>query len=378
MVLMHGALRLQVEVIDLLVRLSWTYKNVSTLKDVPISTLKKWKKHYLKWGEVPAKTRKDKLRLGPRLANRAMTLPVKAALRTIATETPWLYLDEFQEKLNAVTGVLVSTSTIWKVLTRELRWSLQIAQVAARQRNEIDRANHQATLHEITANPKQFVFVDESSKDKASSVRRRVWMPINNNNTISRYFSDGRENSYTLVAAADMDGFIPEACELIKRKRSTDDADEEAGTVDAERFVAWVQYKLVPTLGRYQFDEPRSIVVMDNASIHMDIRVNQLIMAAGSLLIYQAAYSPDLDPIEFCFHQYKAHLKRNQWLYKNDQFLAHFRALGAVSPANMRAYYRKVGGIQNIPEEVGEDVVMDGGMRALMILAAITVCNNNQ
>lgn len=54
---------------------------------------------------------------------------------------------------------------------------------------------------------------------------------------------------YTLIAAVDIDGFIPEACEMIRRMVNYADADPDVGTVDAERFEYWVQFFLVPTLG---------------------------------------------------------------------------------------------------------------------------------
>jgi hypothetical protein len=55
--------------------------------------------------------------------------------------------------------------------------------------------------------------------------------------------------SYTLIAAADIDGFIVEACAIIRRKNNNADPDPDAGTINGERFEHWVQFSLVPTLG---------------------------------------------------------------------------------------------------------------------------------
>ena len=90
---------------------------------------------------------------------------------------------------------------------------------------------------------------------------------------------------------------------------------------------------------------------MDNASTHMSLNVFNMITAVGALILYQPAVSPDLNPIEYCFHQYKSHLKRNNWLHQAQPELAHRRALSSVSRANMVRYYNKVGGIQ-MPIEV--------------------------
>ena len=79
-----------------------------------------------------------------------------------------------------------------------------------------------------------------------------------------------------------------------------------------------------------------------------------LISATGALLIFQASsFSPDLNPIEFAFHQYKSHLRRNNWRYFGDSYQAHRRALACVTRENMINYYRKVGGIR-IPNNAVE------------------------
>ena len=59
---------------------------------------------------------------------------------------------------------------------------------------------------------------------------------------------------YTLIAAADINGFIPAACHTVLR----DEISEEgaAGTVDGEYFKYWVKYYLCPMLGSYKFGEP--------------------------------------------------------------------------------------------------------------------------
>ena len=179
-----------------------------------------------------------------------------------------------------------------------------------------------------------------------------------------------------MIGACDMQGFIVEACELVRRKRNSANADEEAGTVDSERFVQWIQDLLVPTLGNYYLGEPRSIVVMDNATIHNDVRVNTLITNAGALLIYQAAYSPDLDPIEFAFHQYKSDLRRYCQDFGVDSISAHLHALGNVTPENMAPYYRMVGGIRNVPDKhVGVNAREEAELQTCLLGAATVVQN---
>lgn len=46
-----------------------------------------------------------------------------------------------------------------------------------------------------------------------------------------------------------MGGMVEPACDLVERRASADDNDPERGTVDAGRFVQWVEYYLCPVLG---------------------------------------------------------------------------------------------------------------------------------
>jgi hypothetical protein len=301
--------------------------------------------------------------------NRLVTPPLKADLKVLATTQPWLYLDEFQHKLHQGTGVRLSFSTIFKVLTLELKWSLRVQQAKAKERNDNDRAAHHLMMRQVTRDPAQFIFIDETAKDRNASRRGRMWGPRGRNFNITRHFSDRYEFRYTMIGAVDINGFVPEVCEIIKRKRNAEVRDPEAGTVDSERFEYWIEHTLCPHLGNYWQSEPRSIVVMDNASTHCNGRTRALIQARGAILIFLPAYSPDLNPIEFCFHQYKSHLKRHHSRYGFNPYIAHHRALGAVSRVNMLNYYRKVGGINGLPEE--EEEVNAQEQQYLVVIAQV-------
>ena len=112
-----------------------------------------------------------------------------------------------------------------------------------------------------------------------------------------------------MLAAGDINGFIIESIDVVHRERSARDTCPLRGTTGMERFELWVEEKLCPVLGNWANSEPRSIIVIDNATIHHSERVRGLIMATGAKMIYTAPYSPDLNPIEYYFGVYKSYLK---------------------------------------------------------------------
>jgi transposase len=74
-------------------------------------------------------------------------------------------------------------------------------------------------------------------------------------------------------------------------------------TINGERFRAWVEQFLVPTLA------PGDIVIMDNLSSHKVAGIREAVEAVGADLLYLPPYSPDLNPIEQVFAKLKALLR---------------------------------------------------------------------
>ena len=69
------------------------------------------------------------------------------------------------------------------------------------------------------------------------------------------------------------------------------------GPINGERFLAYVEQFLVPTLKR------NDIVVLDNLGAHKRKAVRNAIKAAGARLLFLPKYSPDLNPIEQLLRQ---------------------------------------------------------------------------
>ena len=72
----------------------------------------------------------------------------------------------------------------------------------------------------------------------------------------------------------------------------------EGGT-DTAVFATYLEHVLLPAL------RPGQIVVVDNVGAHNPDRIRALIEAAGCLLVFLPAYSPDLSPVEEAFSKLK-------------------------------------------------------------------------
>ena len=78
------------------------------------------------------------------------------------------------------------------------------------------------------------------------------------------------------------------------------------GHTNTDVFELWVERCLVPTL------RPRQVVILDNATFHKSPKTRQLIESAGCSLLFQPAYSPDLNLIEHQWAVLKAGIRALQ------------------------------------------------------------------
>ena len=56
---------------------------------------------------------------------------------------------------------------------------------------------------------------------------------------------------------------------------------------------------------------PKSIICLDNVSVHLDPRIQQVIEEAGLIIKFLSPYSPDYSPIELSFSALKAWMRRH-------------------------------------------------------------------
>jgi hypothetical protein len=286
---------------------------------------RRWVMHYIKFGETPEESKAWQRMRQSGVRRRLWTDADTRKLKHIVDLEPGLYLDELVDRMETVTGKRWHYSVIWDKLRNQVGYSLQVVSDKAAEMDVEERESYMEAVKAAVIRPEMLVYIDETHKDRSSSRRRRWWSRRGRTPVRTSRFDLDVRMRYTLLAACDINGFINEACDLVRRgSTQQEQANPFIGTIDTERLEMWIEERLCPVLGDYSLGEARSIVILDNATIHHSERVRELITATGATTIYTAPYSPDLNSIEQMFDHYKKSLKKDERI---DWLTAHFRLL---------------------------------------------------
>ena len=109
------------------------------------------------------------------------------------------------------------------------------------------------------------------------------------------------------------------------------------GPMNGERFHAWIEQGLAPTLA------PGDIVVMDNLPSHKAARIRTALEKVGASLRYLPPYSPDLNPIEQAFAKLKSRLRKAAARTIDTLERAVADALAAFTPTECANYLANCG-----------------------------------
>lgn len=252
-------------------------------------TIKNIRRNLRLFGSVHA----PKNRIGRR---RSVTPLMLEALCDHLLEKPTLYLDEMTIFLWDEFQILATTSSIRRALLSK-GWSRKISQQKAKEQSAELRETY---LHNVSDfESYHLVYVDESGCDKRIGFRRTGWSPLGvAPKQVAQFHRDER---YQILPAYSQDGIV-----LSRVFR---------GSTDASVFEDFIG-ELLHHCGRWP--EPKSVLVMDNASFHHSERISQMCADAGVKLVYLPPYSPDLNPIEEFFAELKGFIRRSWSYYTED------------------------------------------------------------
>ena len=246
-------------------------------------------------------------------------------LLQIVFDLPGLYLEEIQVKLEAM-GIAVSLSQICTEI-HEMGLSRQKMHFIVCQRSEEKRAKFINEVMHVPAN--MFVFVDETGSNQRDLHREKGYglrgvAPV----SLKLHICGRRISALAAITVRGVEDFY-----LVE------------GLVDGHVFCEYVRNSLLPVLKPFNGSNRNSIVIMDNASIHHVDEVCQLILSSGALLWFLPPYSPDLNPIEECFHQVKSYIRSNSIVFHatSDPRLVLASAFASVKEEDCRAYIKHAG-----------------------------------
>lgn len=209
-------------------------------------------------------------------------------------EHPTFYLEELKEFLEDTFPELknVSLPTICRALNFDLKLTRKVLTKAAREAAPLEIRTYQAKLRAIYHYPSQLVFIDETSKDGRHAYRRYARSKQGTKAVVKLPFSRGKRVS--VLAALNVSGFIG--------------WESTRGTFTRKKFHDAFGRKVIPKLNPWPL--PNSIVIMDNAKIHMYKELESAIHQTGARLLFLPPYAPQLNPIEVCFGRLK------RWIQK--------------------------------------------------------------
>lgn len=138
----------------------------------------------------------------------------------------------------------------------------------------------------------QLVFIDETAKDGRSAIRQYAWSKIGTPAVVT--LPSDRGPRVSTLAAFNHDGFF-----AWKHTR---------GTFSRRAFHDAFIEKILPHLNPWPM--PNSILILDNARIHMYQKLETVVHSRGALMFYLPPYSPQCNPIEYGFSSVKKNIQK--------------------------------------------------------------------
>ena len=260
------------------------FRDIASRLQIATSTAHRIFKRFEESGDVAPS--KQSSRLNARKLDEHHELLIIA----IVIENPCVYLREVCQRIEEATHTRISGSTVCRILRKNGYTRKKIQQIA-RQRSVEYRAAFMAQV--LQYDQEYFVWVDETGSDAKNHIRKFGYALRGQTPIYHRLVARGKRIS--AIAAISSEGLI--GVELT------------TGSVNAEKFLEFVQGTLIPEMEPFDGSKRKSIVILDNCCIHHARVVKDTLQDAGILVIYLPPYSPDLNPIEEAFSYIKYYLK---------------------------------------------------------------------
>lgn len=208
---------------------------------------------------------------------------------------PCFFIEELQEELIKQFPLLpnVSAPTICRALEHDLKISRKILERRAREIRPREISDYKYRLGPFFLYPEQLVCIDEVSKDSRGSIRKHAWSRIGTPALVNLPQTRGKRVS--ALAAFNHKGFLAWGYTPDTFTRHT----------FHEVFVSCILPHLKP------WPLPNSIIIVDNAKIHMYQEFIDAVQSRGAIVIFLPPFCPHFNPIETGFSLLK------RWIQKH-------------------------------------------------------------
>ena len=186
-------------------------------------------------------------------------------LLDVIFENLGIYLDELQAVLQHVCGMNVSLAVICQTLKKMGLTRQRLKSIVVR-RSDKERAKFMVQVQCIPANC--FVWVDETGSNHRGS-RRKTRYGLRGIPPVSFLLRVGSAR-ISAVSCISTDG--------------VEDLYLTEGSVNCDGFMEFIQQCLLPALKPFNGQNTKSIVLLDNASIHHVEKVPEAVNGVGALL----------------------------------------------------------------------------------------------
>ena len=249
-----------------------------------------------------------------------------AYLEALITHDPFIYLSEIQtalrDDLNLPPGEVPSIPTICRTLL-SLDFTRHKASKVPLERFTPENSARRAAFvnWRRTVDPRKIYFVDETAVQLADGVRTIGRCHTTSNVPIVTNRGDEREKMSVLSVIGFDSGVLG--------------AYPIHGSFNRVQFNYGMSQYFIPLIPRDSF------LVMDNAFIHNERDLRNMLAPRNITLVKLPPYSYDFNPIEFVFGNAKAYVKRWPELLRVNMPFAIVNAFSQVSVRSVQSFYRK-------------------------------------
>lgn len=290
--------------------------------NIKVDTVRNIARQYRSTGQIDAKQRGG--------SNNATKLndSMKSFIKNLVDADCTITLEDLRERLQTAWNITVSMSTISKVLLGfhyTFKRLHALPERAITEELQQRRHSYAAYISNILVSKERFFFVDETGFQVCM---RSFYGRSPANQRAVKLTTAVRSKNYSVIACMGMNSVFYFTV--------------NSGGINGEAFQTYMTELLNFITND---DHSSAYVFMDNAPIHRVASIETLFNNNPQVnLVYLPPYTPQLNPIEHLFSQWKGMVRRSCPTTEQQLSSAIHQAAGTISEANCHNYYLKMEG----------------------------------